>query len=74
MAGLTRSAALEYGDKGLCVNAVGLAFIHTPMIERLEQDPASLQRLIARHRWAVGAAPRRGPRWYCGWPRRQPPS
>ncbi|HEX2012944.1 MAG TPA: SDR family oxidoreductase, partial [Roseateles sp.] len=47
--GLTRSAALEYGSQGVRINAVGPAFIHTPMIERLEQDPASLQRLIALH-------------------------
>ena len=47
--GLTRSAALEYGGQGVRVNAVGPAFIHTPMIERLESDPASLQQLIALH-------------------------
>jgi NAD(P)-dependent dehydrogenase (short-subunit alcohol dehydrogenase family) len=47
--GLSRAAALEYGSQGLRINAVGPAFIHTPMIERLEQDPAMLQQLIALH-------------------------
>ena len=47
--GLTRAAALEYGAQGVRVNAVGPAFIHTPMIERLEQDPATQAALVALH-------------------------
>lgn len=47
--GLTRAAALEYSARGVRVNAVGPAFIRTPMIERLEQDPASLAQLVAMH-------------------------
>jgi NAD(P)-dependent dehydrogenase (short-subunit alcohol dehydrogenase family) len=47
--GLTQAAALEYSARGLRVNAVGPAFIRTPMIERLEQDPAALAQLIAMH-------------------------
>ncbi|TFZ01672.1 SDR family NAD(P)-dependent oxidoreductase [Ramlibacter rhizophilus] len=47
--GLTRAAALEYGTQGVRVNAVGPAFIHTPMIERLEQDPATEEALVAMH-------------------------
>ena len=47
--GLTRAAALEYGTQGVRINAVGPAFIHTPMIERLEHDPAMLQQLVALH-------------------------
>jgi NAD(P)-dependent dehydrogenase (short-subunit alcohol dehydrogenase family) len=47
--GLTRAAALEYSAQGVRINAVGPAFIHTPMIERLEQDPASLAALVAMH-------------------------
>jgi NAD(P)-dependent dehydrogenase (short-subunit alcohol dehydrogenase family) len=47
--GLTRAAALEYGAQGVRVNAVGPAFIHTPMIERLEQDPATQAALVAMH-------------------------
>lgn len=47
--GLTQAAALEYGAQGLRINAVGPAFIHTPMIERLEQDAATLAGLVALH-------------------------
>lgn len=47
--GLTRAAALEYSARGVRVNAVGPAFIRTPMIERLEEDPATLAQLVAMH-------------------------
>lgn len=47
--GLTKAAAQEYGAQGVRINAVGPAFIHTPMIERLENDPASLAGLVALH-------------------------
>jgi NAD(P)-dependent dehydrogenase (short-subunit alcohol dehydrogenase family) len=47
--GLTKTAALEYGTQGVRVNAVGPAFIHTPMIAGLEAEPASLDALIAQH-------------------------
>ena len=47
--GLTKAAAQEYGPQGVRVNAVGPAFIHTPMIERLETDPATLAGLVAMH-------------------------
>ena len=47
--GLTRTAALEYGASGIRINAVGPAFIHTPMIEPLESDPAALAQLVALH-------------------------
>ena len=47
--GLSKAAALEYGAQGVRINAVGPAFIHTPMIDRLEQDPATHAALVAMH-------------------------
>jgi NAD(P)-dependent dehydrogenase (short-subunit alcohol dehydrogenase family) len=47
--GLTKTAALEYAAQGVRINAVGPAFIHTPMISGLEADPAGLQQLVALH-------------------------
>ena len=36
--GLTRNAALDYGPDGIRVNAVGPAFIRTPMVENLDEQ------------------------------------
>jgi NAD(P)-dependent dehydrogenase (short-subunit alcohol dehydrogenase family) len=47
--GLTVNAALEYGQHGIRVNAVGPGFIRTPMISVLEQDPAIMQQIVAMH-------------------------
>lgn len=47
--GLTKTAALEYGGQGLRVNAVGPAFIQTPMIAGLDADPAMHAALVALH-------------------------
>jgi len=47
--GLSKAAALEYSAQGVRVNVVGPAFIHTPMIERLESDEATRQALVAQH-------------------------
>ena len=47
--GLTQTAALEYGAQGVRVNAVGPGFIHTPMIGKFEEDPATNAMLVAAH-------------------------
>lgn len=47
--GLTRAAALEVAAQGVRINAVGPAFIHTPMIGRLEADAATQAALVALH-------------------------
>ncbi|MBG9390241.1 3-oxoacyl-ACP reductase FabG [Caenimonas sp. DR4.4] len=47
--GLTKVAALEYAQHDIRVNSVGPAFIHTPMIERLEEDGAARAALEAMH-------------------------
>jgi NAD(P)-dependent dehydrogenase (short-subunit alcohol dehydrogenase family) len=49
MIGLTKSAALDYAAQGIRINAVGPAFIRTPLISSLEADPAALTALVARH-------------------------
>ncbi|WP_027014120.1 SDR family NAD(P)-dependent oxidoreductase [Comamonas composti] len=47
--GLTKTAALEYAVRGVRVNAVGPAFIETPLIERLKQDEAAYGQLVGAH-------------------------
>lgn len=48
--GMTRAAALEYADKGVRINAVAPAVIHTAMAERaFFQDPAVKARAVAIH-------------------------
>ncbi len=47
--GLTQTAALEYSQQGIRVNAVGPGFISTPMIKDLEQDSATNQMLVSQH-------------------------
>jgi NAD(P)-dependent dehydrogenase (short-subunit alcohol dehydrogenase family) len=48
--GLTRAAAIEYADKGVRINAVAPAVIHTPMAERaFFHDPAIEARAVALH-------------------------
>ena len=45
--GLTKNAAIEYASSGIRINAIGPAFIKTPMIAKLEEDPQSLNLLIS---------------------------
>jgi NAD(P)-dependent dehydrogenase (short-subunit alcohol dehydrogenase family) len=47
--GLTQTAAWEYGAQGLRINAVGPGYIHTPMVQALEDDPLTHAALVAAH-------------------------
>lgn len=49
MVGLTQTAAVEYGARGIRVNAVGPGFIRTPLIAELENDPAAYEMLVSLH-------------------------
>jgi NAD(P)-dependent dehydrogenase (short-subunit alcohol dehydrogenase family) len=49
MLGLTKNAAIEYAQQGIRINAVGPAFIKTPMIASLENQPGVLEDLVSRH-------------------------
>ena len=47
--GLTKNAAVEYASQGVRVNAVGPAFIRTPLIAGIEADEQARNLLISLH-------------------------
>lgn len=47
--GLTKTAAIEYAQQGIRINAIGPAFIRTPLIADLENDPDSEAMLMGLH-------------------------
>ncbi len=47
--GLTQNAAVEYAQQGIRVNTVGPAFIRTPLIAELEDNPEAKQMLVSLH-------------------------
>lgn len=49
LVGLSRNTALEYAQQGIRVNAIGPAFISTPLISGMESDPTVNEQLIALH-------------------------
>ena len=57
--GLTQTAALEYADQGVRVNAVGPGYIDTPLLNSL--SPKVKAALIELHPIGRSVAPRRSP-------------
>ncbi|MEY3385432.1 MAG: hypothetical protein RIR53_243 [Bacteroidota bacterium] len=49
LVGLVKAAALDHSAQGVRINAVGPAFIDTPMIAGIVQDPAISQHIIGKH-------------------------
>lgn len=49
LVGLSSNTALEYAEQGIRVNAVGPAFISTPLISALESDPTVNEALVGMH-------------------------
>jgi NAD(P)-dependent dehydrogenase (short-subunit alcohol dehydrogenase family) len=47
--GLTQTAAIEYAAQGIRINAIGPAFIRTPMIAALEENEETLKMLVGLH-------------------------
>lgn len=47
--GLTNTAAMEYAERGVRVNAVGPGFIRTPLISALQDDADAYRALVSMH-------------------------
>jgi NAD(P)-dependent dehydrogenase (short-subunit alcohol dehydrogenase family) len=48
--GLTKTAAIDYGDQGLRINAICPGFTHSEMVDPyVEADPKFMRRVISRH-------------------------
>lgn len=45
--GLTKTAAMEYGDKGIRINSVGPAFIDTPLLSHMSSE--TIDWLVGKH-------------------------
>jgi A-factor type gamma-butyrolactone 1'-reductase (1S-forming) len=65
--GLTRTAVLEHGRRGIRVNAVAPGFTRTPMVKNLFESPSGCNRAAAHCRLsAAWLSPERSPRRRCG--------
>jgi NAD(P)-dependent dehydrogenase (short-subunit alcohol dehydrogenase family) len=49
MLGLTKNAAVEYATQGIRINAVGPAFIQTPLLDPLKETPEVMDMLVSLH-------------------------
>lgn len=49
LVGLVRAAAIDHSAQGVRINAVGPAFIDTPMIAGIMQDPQIARDVVSRH-------------------------
>jgi NAD(P)-dependent dehydrogenase (short-subunit alcohol dehydrogenase family) len=49
MLGLTKNAAVEYATQGIRINAVGPAFIQTPLLDPMKETPEVMDMLVSLH-------------------------